>query len=355
MAKLNEAAEWGPDEERKHSSAWVVERPKLNGPVLPADYDPGWPALYEREAARIRSLLGDRVLLLEHIGSTSVPGLAAKPIVDILLVVPDPADESSYVAVLAEAGYQLVIREPDWHQHRVLKGPDTNINLHVHAEDSQEIGRNLRFRDHLRRRGGPRAVRADQARTGRKELDLPPAVRRRQVGRGRGDPPAQLAGPGGRAGEAGGGLAGTDGERGRHVRWTGPDGYWASDERDLVDVALVHAWLSREAYWALGRPFEVVARSIENSLVVGLYAADGAQAGFARFVTDYATFGWLCDVFVDPAHQGRGLGSFLAGTAIAHPAVAAVHQVLATAPGRTLYARQGYAPLASPERWMERR
>lgn len=139
------------------------------------------------------------------------------------------------------------------------------------------------------------------------------------------------------------------------MRWTGPDGYWASDERDLVDVALVHAWLSREAYWALGRPFEVVARSIENSLVVGLYAADGAQAGFARFVTDYATFGWLCDVFVDPAHQGRGLGSFLAGTAIAHPAVAAVHQVLATAPGRTLYARQGYAPLASPERWMERR
>jgi GrpB-like predicted nucleotidyltransferase (UPF0157 family) len=79
-----------------------------------------------------------------------VPGLAAKPIVDILLAVADPADESTYVTPLEGAGYRLVIREPDWHQHRVLKGPDTNINLHVHPEDSPEIGRNLRFRDHLR-------------------------------------------------------------------------------------------------------------------------------------------------------------------------------------------------------------
>ena len=106
--------------------------------------------LYEREAARIRSVLGERVLRLEHVGSTSVPGLAAKPIIDILLVVTDPADEASYVTPLEQAGYRLVIREPGWYQHRALKGPDTDINLHVHPPDSPEIGRHLRFRDRLR-------------------------------------------------------------------------------------------------------------------------------------------------------------------------------------------------------------
>jgi GrpB-like predicted nucleotidyltransferase (UPF0157 family) len=150
MARMSEAAPWGPGEEASLRAAWVTEPPRLDGPVTLAAYDPGWPALFEREAARLRGVLGPRILLLEHIGSTSVPGLAAKPIIDILMAVADPADESGYVTPLEPAGYRLVIREPDWHQHRVLKGPDTDINLHVHAEDSPEIGRNLRFRDHLR-------------------------------------------------------------------------------------------------------------------------------------------------------------------------------------------------------------
>lgn len=138
------------------------------------------------------------------------------------------------------------------------------------------------------------------------------------------------------------------------MRWEGPDGYWASDDPALVDVSLVHAWLSRESYWAEGRPRDVVARSIKHSLVVGLYSADGLQAGFARFVTDYATFAWLCDVFVDSAHRSRGLGTFLAEAAISHPDVRGLRQLLATTPERTLYLRHGYTPLASPERWMER-
>jgi GNAT superfamily N-acetyltransferase len=139
------------------------------------------------------------------------------------------------------------------------------------------------------------------------------------------------------------------------MRWTGPDGYWASDEPDLIDVGLVHGWMSREAYWAQGRPRDVMVTAIQNSLVVGLYAADGAQAGFARYVTDGATFGWLCDVFVDSAHRGHGLGSFLVETATSHPAVRDVRQVLAATPGRNLYRRAGFTPLGSPERWMERR
>jgi GrpB-like predicted nucleotidyltransferase (UPF0157 family) len=148
-----ENQEWTPEREEEVRQAWISEPPKLDGRVQLADYDPGWPGQYEREAARIRSALGDRVLLLEHIGSTSVPGLAAKPVIDILLVVADPAAENAYVPALEGAGYRLVIREPGWYQHRLLNGPEgtePSVNLHVHPPDSPEIARNLRFRDRLR-------------------------------------------------------------------------------------------------------------------------------------------------------------------------------------------------------------
>lgn len=150
MSDAAQSGETREFDEQAMRDAWVVEPPKLTGPVLVADYDPAWPALFAREAERIRSILGDTVVLLEHVGSTSVPGLAAKPIIDILLVVPDPADEAAYVAPLEAHGYTLVIREPDWHEHRCLKGPDTNINLHVHPPTSPEIERHLLFRDWLR-------------------------------------------------------------------------------------------------------------------------------------------------------------------------------------------------------------
>ena len=78
-----------------------------------------------------RLALGDRVVRIEHTGSTSVPGLSAKPIIDISLEVPDSADEETYVPSLEAAGYVLTIREPDWFEHRLFKGPDTNVNLHV--------------------------------------------------------------------------------------------------------------------------------------------------------------------------------------------------------------------------------
>ena len=103
----------------------------LAGPIQIVDYDPEWPRLFEREAGRIQAALGDRVLLIKHVGSTSVPGLAAKPRIDIVLVVANSADESSYVPSLEAVGYVLRIREPDWYEHRVFKGPDTDVNLHV--------------------------------------------------------------------------------------------------------------------------------------------------------------------------------------------------------------------------------
>ena len=138
------------------------------------------------------------------------------------------------------------------------------------------------------------------------------------------------------------------------MKWLGPDGYWASDDPALLDVPRVHAWMSGESYWAAGRTYEVMARSIEHSLSLGLYTADGEQTGFARIVTDRATFAWLCDVFIDTAHRGRGLGVFLVETATGHPDVRDIRQLLMAEPGRQLYRRQGFGALASPERWMER-
>jgi GrpB-like predicted nucleotidyltransferase (UPF0157 family) len=122
----------------------------LNGPIVLVDYQPEWPSQYEREASRIRAALADRALVVEHVGSTSVPGLAAKPRIDILLVVPNSGDESSYVPDLDAAGYALWIREPDWHEHRVFKGPDVDVNLHTFSAGCREIERMVRFRDRLR-------------------------------------------------------------------------------------------------------------------------------------------------------------------------------------------------------------
>ena len=123
---------------------------RLTGAIELADPDPAWPGLFDREAARLRSLLGDDIVLLEHVGSTSVPGLPAKPIIDILLVVPDSSDEPSYAPRLEGAGYVLRIREPDWHEHRLFKGPDTSVNVHVFSPGCPEIDRMIRFRDRLR-------------------------------------------------------------------------------------------------------------------------------------------------------------------------------------------------------------
>jgi GrpB-like predicted nucleotidyltransferase (UPF0157 family) len=128
----------------------IGEPSRADGSVHLAEYDPAWPAVYEREAARIRSLLGDRVRLLEHAGSTSVSGLAAKPIIDVVLAVPDSTDEPAYVPDLETGGYVLRGREPDWFEHRLFKGTDPTVNLHVFSAGSPEIDRMLAFRDHLR-------------------------------------------------------------------------------------------------------------------------------------------------------------------------------------------------------------
>lgn len=128
----------------------IGERVPHDAPIELVSYDPGWPALFEREAVRIRDALGERALLVEHVGSTAVPGLVAKPRIDVLLVVAAPADEPAYGPALEAAGYVLRIREPDWHEHRAFKGPDTDVNIHVFGPGCSEIERMVGFRDRLR-------------------------------------------------------------------------------------------------------------------------------------------------------------------------------------------------------------
>jgi GNAT superfamily N-acetyltransferase len=134
------------------------------------------------------------------------------------------------------------------------------------------------------------------------------------------------------------------------------DGYTISTDASLLDVEIIHGYLSRESYWAAGRSVETVRRSMENSLSFGVYAAAGSQAGFARVVTDYATFGWLCDLFILDAHKGRGLGKWLVQTIVAHPDLQALKRLqLATKDAHELYTRYGgFTPLVAPELWMER-
>jgi GrpB-like predicted nucleotidyltransferase (UPF0157 family) len=124
--------------------------PRQYQEIVLADYDPAWPQWFERAATRIRKALGATALELHHVGSTSVPGLAAKPLIDINLVVPDTTDEAAYVPRLEAIGYELRIREPDWYEHRMLRGFDPPVNLHVFPPSCEEVERMNRFRDHLR-------------------------------------------------------------------------------------------------------------------------------------------------------------------------------------------------------------
>lgn len=125
--------------------------------IVIAEYDPAWPQQYEAHARVIMDVLGSTLLRIEHIGSTAVPGLAAKPIVDIVVVVPNSADESSYVPQLGAVGYSLRVREPSFFEHRMLRTAARDVHVHVFSPAAPEIGRCITFRDRLRRSAEDRA------------------------------------------------------------------------------------------------------------------------------------------------------------------------------------------------------
>ena len=132
------------------------------------------------------------------------------------------------------------------------------------------------------------------------------------------------------------------------------DGYEIDTAPGRLDVRRVHTWLATDAYWALGRPEDVMVRAVRNSLCFGVYAPDGRLVGFARSVTDLATFAWLCDVYIEPPSRGRGLGTWLASSATGHLMGHGLRRVvLATMDAHGVYEKAGYAPLSRPERWLE--
>ena len=136
------------DEEK--AQIWIQGQTPLNTTVELVDCDPDWPNQYQQHRRKIVEQLGDKIVLLEHVGSTSVPGLAAKARIDILLIVESSADEAAYVPELEAAGFEPHIREADWHEHRCLKGFDPDANLHVFSPGCVEIERMVGFRDWLR-------------------------------------------------------------------------------------------------------------------------------------------------------------------------------------------------------------
>ncbi len=136
-----------------------LEEPDPGSDVVLVEYDAGWPDEYARQQHRIVTALGDPAAEVHHAGSTSVPGLAAKPVIDVILVVADPADEAAYAPALQGAGYTFTLREPEWHRHRLFKDRSPRVNLHVF---------------------GPGALRADQARAGGAAVDDRAGLRRRQ-------------------------------------------------------------------------------------------------------------------------------------------------------------------------------
>ena len=143
----NQRASLSEEYLREHT---VGDLKPLPGPIRVVDYDPEWPRKFEQEAAKIRTALGGRALRIEHVGSTSVPELPAKPVIDILLVVAESNNEPQYSSALETAGYRLKIREPGWYEHRLFKGSEGSVNLHVFAAGCPEIERMVSFRNWLR-------------------------------------------------------------------------------------------------------------------------------------------------------------------------------------------------------------
>jgi len=143
----------------------LVGAPPEKVAVVLVEYDPSWPQRFELEQQRIEGALGGRALSVEHIGSTSVLGLVAKPIIDICVVVEDSSDEASYVPDLEAAGYELRVRESDWHEHRMLRTVARDVHVHVFTLGSSEINRHLALRDWLRANDADRELYASTKRS----------------------------------------------------------------------------------------------------------------------------------------------------------------------------------------------
>jgi GrpB-like predicted nucleotidyltransferase (UPF0157 family) len=162
------------DSDRPDSDAWVEGQVQTPYRIEVTEYDDRWPADFERVADRIRAALGDRALEVHHVGSTSVPGLPAKPVIDVDLVVADPADEAAYIPDLAAAGFVHTIREPWWHEHRLVKTTDPVAYVHCFGPDCPEVVRHLMFHDWLVDHEDDRELYAEAKRLAARDMNARP-------------------------------------------------------------------------------------------------------------------------------------------------------------------------------------
>lgn len=142
-----------PAQDAYHDGVLIGGREKRQ--IVIVDYDPGWPARYELERRKILGALGASAIRIEHMGSTAVPGLAAKPIVDVLVAVADVGDEPALAGPLEDAGYRLRVREP---AHLMFRTPERDVHVHIWSASDPEVARHLAFRDQLRRSAADREV-----------------------------------------------------------------------------------------------------------------------------------------------------------------------------------------------------
>lgn len=149
MPSASEIVTFSEDPPPAGASPWVIELPFERIDVV--DPDPAWATKFDTVAELVGEILAGRALDVFHVGSTSVPGLAAKPVIDIDLIVADPAEEASWLPSLEKAGFVLTVREPWWYEHRMLRFAEPRANLHVFGPDAAETWRHRIFRDHLRR------------------------------------------------------------------------------------------------------------------------------------------------------------------------------------------------------------
>src|SRR4051794_19142099 len=159
---------------RPDSDSWVAGYTQAPYRIEVREYDERWPADFEGIAQAIRAALGDRVLELHHVGSTSVPGLPAKPVIDADLVVADSADEPAYIPDLAAAGFVHTIREPWWHEHRLAKYADPVAYVHIFGPDCPEVGRHRMFHDWLVEHDDDRRRYAEARRAAAAEMNARP-------------------------------------------------------------------------------------------------------------------------------------------------------------------------------------
>lgn len=137
------------------------------------------------------------------------------------------------------------------------------------------------------------------------------------------------------------------------VRRPLPGGYEVDTDTSRLDLSLVHAWLSTDAFWALGRSYDAVEKAADASVNFGVYDADGGQAGYARVVTDGVTFGWLCDVYIAPAARGQGLGTSLAQVIVdAVRPLGLKRLMLSTVDAHEVYSKVGFEPFPNPQKLM---